>query len=117
EGLTRGIVRTTCDERADVDVGPFAHPIHPTEPRGSVMVEPTPVLEMRGISKRYPGVLANDAIDLDVRAGEIHALLGENGAGKSTLMNILYGLAVPDAGTILINGQAVDILGPTDAIA
>ena len=81
------------------------------------MTEVTPVLEMRGITKRYPGVLANDAIDLDLRPGEIHALLGENGAGKSTLMNILYGLAVPDAGTILINGQAVDILGPTDAIA
>jgi ABC-type uncharacterized transport system ATPase subunit len=81
------------------------------------VTEVTPVLEMRGITKRYPGVLANDAIDLDLRPGEIHALLGENGAGKSTLMNILYGLAVPDAGTILINGQAVDILGPTDAIA
>ncbi len=80
------------------------------------MVESGPVLEMRGITKRYPGVLANDAIDLDLRSGEIHALLGENGAGKSTLMNILYGLAVPDDGTILIDGQPVDILGPHDAI-
>ena len=71
---------------------------------------------MRGISKQYPGVLANDAIDLDLRAGEIHALLGENGAGKSTLMNILYGLAVPDEGSILIDGVPVDILGPHDAI-
>ncbi len=80
------------------------------------MAEVIPVLSMRGITKRYPGVLANDAIDLDLRPGEIHALLGENGAGKSTLMNILYGLAVPDEGTILIDGQPVEILGPHDAI-
>ena len=66
-----------------------------------------PALEMRGITKRYPGVLANDHIDLDVRPGEIHALLGENGAGKSTLMNILYGLAQPDSGEILIDGELV----------
>ncbi|HEX5823203.1 MAG TPA: ABC transporter ATP-binding protein [Candidatus Limnocylindrales bacterium] len=75
-----------------------------------------PALEMRGITKRYPGVLANDGIDLDVRPGEIHALLGENGAGKSTLMNILYGLATPDAGEILLDGKAVTINGPSDAI-
>jgi simple sugar transport system ATP-binding protein len=80
------------------------------------VTEATPVLTMRGITKRYPGVLANDAIDLDLRPGEIHALLGENGAGKSTLMNILYGLAVPDEGTILIDGEPVDILSPHDAI-
>jgi len=76
-----------------------------------------PALEMRGITKRYPGVIANDGIDLDIRPGEIHALLGENGAGKSTLMNILYGLATPDSGEILLDGQAVSIDGPADAIA
>ena len=66
-----------------------------------------PALEMRGITKRYPGVIANDHIDLDVRPGEIHALLGENGAGKTTLMNILYGLARPDEGEILLDGEVV----------
>jgi len=72
---------------------------------------------MRGITKRYPGVVANDHIDLDLQAGEIHALLGENGAGKTTLMNILYGLAVPDEGQILIDGRPVRFAGPSDAIA
>jgi ABC-type uncharacterized transport system ATPase subunit len=82
------------------------------------MTEPArpPTIEMRGITKRYPGVVANDHIDLDVRPGEIHALLGENGAGKSTLMNILYGLAVPDEGEILMNGERVTIHDPNDAI-
>ncbi|HEX2193821.1 MAG TPA: ABC transporter ATP-binding protein [Candidatus Limnocylindria bacterium] len=75
-----------------------------------------PALEMRGITKRYPGVVANDHIDLQVRRGEIHALLGENGAGKSTLMNILYGLAEPDEGEILLDGAPVTIHGPVDAI-
>ena len=76
-----------------------------------------PALEMRGITKRYPGVVANDHIDLDVRTGEIHALLGENGAGKTTLMNILYGLARPDEGEILLDGTPVHIAGPDDAIS
>src|SRR5215204_5918310 len=75
-----------------------------------------PALEMRGITKRYPGVVANDRIDLDIRPGEIHALLGENGAGKSTLMNILYGLASPDEGEILLDGEPITIQSPSDAI-
>jgi ABC-type uncharacterized transport system ATPase subunit len=74
-------------------------------------------LEMRGITKRYPGVVANDGISLDLRPGEIHALLGENGAGKTTLMNILYGLASPDQGEILLAGEPVQIADPADAIA
>jgi simple sugar transport system ATP-binding protein len=72
---------------------------------------------MRGISKRYPGVVANDHINLDVCRGEIHALLGENGAGKTTLMNVLYGLARPDEGQILLDGKPVQIASPADAIA
>ena len=76
-----------------------------------------PALAMRGITKQFPGVLANDHIDLDVRPGEIHALLGENGAGKSTLMNILYGLIQPDEGEVLIGGEVVRITGPANAIA
>ena len=75
------------------------------------------VLEMRGITKRYPGVLANDHIDLQLRDGEILALLGENGAGKTTLMNILYGLVTPDEGEILLNGEPIQITEPSDAIA
>ncbi|HSJ88160.1 MAG TPA: ABC transporter ATP-binding protein [Anaerolineales bacterium] len=76
-----------------------------------------PRLQMRGITKRYPGVVANNKIDLDIKAGEIHALLGENGAGKTTLMNILFGLARPDEGEILLDGQPVQIADPADAIA
>lgn len=76
----------------------------------------TPVLELRGITKRFPGVLANDHIDLTLEKGQIHALLGENGAGKTTLMNILYGLYKPDEGEIYINGEKADIHSPSDAI-
>ncbi len=75
------------------------------------------VVEMRGIIKRFPGVLANDNVDFTLRKGEIHALLGENGAGKSTLMNVLAGLYRPEGGVILVNGEPVDFRSPRDAIS
>jgi len=77
----------------------------------------TTVLELRGITKTFPGVLANDNVNLIIEQGEIHTLLGENGAGKTTLMNILYGLYKPDKGEILVQDQKVDIQDPNDAIA
>ncbi|MCB9456983.1 MAG: ABC transporter ATP-binding protein [Anaerolineaceae bacterium] len=73
-------------------------------------------LHMQGIVKRFPGVLAVDNVDFEVKAGEIHALLGENGAGKSTLMKILYGLYQQDEGQVLINGQPTEIRSPSDSI-
>jgi general nucleoside transport system ATP-binding protein len=75
-----------------------------------------PILELRNITKRFPGVLANDRVSLTLEQGEIHALLGENGAGKSTLMNILYGLYQPDEGEIYVRGQAIRVTSPDDAI-
>jgi len=75
-----------------------------------------PILELRGITKAFPGVLANDHIDLTLNQGEILAILGENGAGKTTLMNILYGLYSPDAGEIIVRGSKVNIRNPHDAI-
>ena len=79
-------------------------------------MEPPPVLELRGITKQFPGVLANDHIDFTLRPGEVHALLGENGAGKSTLMNVLYGLYKADSGEILLKGSPVTFGSPKDAI-
>ena len=75
------------------------------------------ILQAKGITKRFPGVLANDKVDFDLKKGEIHVLLGENGAGKSTLMNILYGLYNQDEGEMLVNGKAVKVKDPNDSIA
>ncbi len=77
---------------------------------------PTPMLEMRGITKRFPGVLANDNVSFDVAGGEVHTLLGENGAGKSTLMKILFGLYQADEGEILFNGEPLTVSSPSAAI-
>jgi ABC-type uncharacterized transport system ATPase subunit len=81
------------------------------------MTDDNIVLAAKDISKQFPGVLANDHVNFDLRKGEIHALLGENGAGKTTLMNILYGLYLPDSGEILVNGQPAVIHSPKDSIA
>ena len=83
----------------------------------TAVASPAPAVELRGIVKRFPGVLANDGVDFVLAPGEVHALLGENGAGKSTLMNILDGMYQPDAGEILIDGRPVAFRSTRDAIA
>src|SRR5437660_8678078 len=75
-----------------------------------------PAVVLTGITKRFPGVVANSDVNLTVRAGEVHAVCGENGAGKSTLMKILYGMQQPDEGTISVNGKQVRLRNPQDAI-
>ena len=75
----------------------------------------TPLLSMRAITKAFPGVCANDAVDLDIYPSELHALLGENGAGKSTLMKILYGFYRADSGSLALNGRPIRIKSPADA--
>src|SRR5579859_4692724 len=90
---------------------------HKGNPAGFRTPHSALALEAREIVKRFPGVLANDRVSLDLRRGEVHALLGENGAGKSTLMNVLYGLYQPDSGQVLVDGEAVQFRNPRDAIA
>ena len=85
--------------------------------QGDGMGEPEYVIEMLHITKEFPGIRANDDITLQLRRGEIHALLGENGAGKSTLMSVLFGLYQPEAGEIRKNGVKVEINDPNDATA
>ena len=72
---------------------------------------------LEGITKRFPGVIANDGVNLDVAEGEIHAICGENGAGKSTLMKILYGMQPADEGRMFVNGEEVEFASPKEAIA
>ena len=79
--------------------------------------ESAPLVALEGVSKRFPGVLANDSVSFDLRAGEVHALIGENGAGKSTLMRVLYGIYPADGGRILIRGKEVKLSSPRVAIA
>src|SRR2546423_15058313 len=90
-----------------------------TEPQTTAIApapDPAYALQARGITKRFPSVLANDHIDLDLRPGEVHALLGENGAGKPTLMNILYGLYKPDEGEIALKGNHVSFASAKEVI-
>jgi len=106
------LIDKSAIEGFPVETGSSTSEISLAKKRGKSMEA---VIEMRGITKTFPGIVANDNISIDLRRGEIHALLGENGAGKSTLMSILFGLYGPDEGSVLKNGQVVKISGPNDA--
>src|SRR5207237_5197838 len=110
-GISSGTFAAALERRRDV--GRRRSALRPGDP----MTAQPPALEMRGIRKAFPGVVALDGVDLSLRAGEVHMLLGENGAGKSTLMKILSGAYVKDAGEILIDGVRIEIDGPRDALA
>ena len=91
--------------------------LDPGETKPSAEAGTPPIVFLRGIAKLFPGVIANQDVDLEVRPGEIHALLGENGAGKSTLMNVLTGIYKPDAGAIILDGYEKSFASPVEAIA
>ena len=84
---------------------------------GTADTTDTDAVLIKGVGKRFPGVIANHDVDITIRTGTVHALIGENGAGKSTLMKILYGVQKPDDGTLTVNGEQVTFNSPTDAIA